>query len=673
MSEARFNRRSGILTLYGVTQGMYRAISKIPMAKYQSGRKRWVVTLSHEAVETLASMGFSFDEEIIEWKREQDVLAVCREKANALLEADSSVIQARLSKWGVRSKLKLYPHQLRAVAYALQLPACGLFMDTGTGKTATASVVMQALVDLKKYKRFLVIAPKTILDVGWGDDIDQFSWLKWVNISDPPAREPLRECPVCQKVFKKNVTWAHIKTHMTKFIAREGEERAREEFYRRYPQAMPPGQERLPVTTCPICHEQTKGHVSWSHLKKHAPPCSTREEVEYEKSRIFDQYPQLAPLSRDVKIARLRRALDDESNQVFLINPEAFKLRLSELSKKQWDMIFVDESSILKSPKSDITQKTLQFARSVKRRVCMTATPRPNSSLDLHGQMSFIDQSLGVNFYSFRNHYFMKDYSGFNWVPKKEDVSTKIWDVVKQRSYRVRLDDCVDLPGETLKRMSVDLKGKLSRHYQDMVECMTTTLKSGEKVTTEWKVVQLNKLSQITSGYVFDNDGNAHFLENSPKIDATVSMVKRLIEDEDRFVVIWVRFSRTEGRCLEERLSKYGVSTLHGQTRNVERSVGDFLSKKNRVMIANAQSAKFGHTWVHSNAAIFHSYDYSWENFYQAKRRIYRIGQKSPVTYFVCTAKGTIDEQIMKGVFSKERASESVVDGILELVQQAKK
>jgi hypothetical protein len=81
-------------------------------------------------------------------------------------------------------------------------------------------------------------------------------------------------------------------------------------------------------------------------------------------------------------------------------------------------------------------------------------------------------------------------------------------------------------------------------------------------------------------------------------------------------------------------------------------------------MIAHPASAKFGHTWVeHCNIAIFHSYDYSFENWYQARRRIYRIGQKRPVTYLTMVASGTVDEDIVEAIMDKKDAHEAVVDG----------
>lgn len=617
----------GTLYLAGVPdssdlQFSNRLLSAVGAADYHGRHRRWVISLSREAVAGLTALGYQLPPECRDWEREQERLEVKRGQANKLKTAATDQIRELLTKSRVWFRPELMAHQLLGAAYAMLLPAAALLMDTGTGKTATMATVMQAFKDRLGFRRMLVVAPRSILDVSWGEDIDDWARdLKWVNISSPPRRPDVCVCPVCGREFKRHVQWRHMRTHMAKAIARMGEDTAQAELYRRYPELFPPAQ--------------------------------------------------------DHKRERLLEALARDDAEAFLINPEAFKLVLDDLRDQDWDALIVDESSMLKNPKSQITQHMQSFGGRIQRRYIMTATPRPNTSLDFWGQMAFLDHCLGGNYKAFRDRYYYQGYDGYSWYPKSDDVDDRIWNIVSARSYRVRLEDCVDLPGETVEKMAVDLSPELSAHYQDMLQNMAIEIENAERdesgklvdsegkvIDTQWRVVQMNKLAQITSGYVYDNDGEVTFLDESPKIAATVDMAKRLIENEGRSVVIWVRFTKTEGRVIEEALKKYGVSTLHGGTKDVKSSVDAFKNGTNKVMVAHAQSAKFGHTWVkHCNVAIFHSYDYSWESFYQAKRRIYRMGQTRPVTYIINIARGTVDEEILAKVFMKEAASDAVVDG----------
>lgn len=601
--------------------------------RWHGGHKRWAIPLSREAVTGLAGAGAVLGSDVDDWRREQDDLGRRRRRANKLKAKTDSELEALFEASGVRFRRPLFPHQKIGAAYMIALPACALLMDTGTGKTATVATAMQALFDrVPDFRRALVVAPKTILNSGWGEDIDSFSWLSWVNISDPPRRPEVLTCPRCGRVFKRHVAWRHMATHMKPLLAK-------------------------------ITAEVEAGTPQDAENRDKV----IKDEVKARgQEALYGRMPELFPPAQDTRRERLLRALADDSHQVMLINPESFKLVIDDLLDQDWDLVVVDESSMLKNPKSDITRKMQLFGGRVRRRVVMTATPRPNTSLDFWGQMAFLDQSLGGNFYEFRKKYYYQGYDGYSWNPKHEEVDSDIWNVVSDRSYRVRLQDCVDLPGETTERMETMLTPELARHYQDMLTSMSVTLVDkggrGEKVIdTEWRIVQMNKLSQITSGYIFDNDGNAEFLADSPKVKASIDMARRVIENEDRFVVIWARYAE-EMDMLAAALDKYGVSTCHGRTRNVDKNVADFKARKNRVMIAHPRSAQFGHTWVHSDFALFHSYDYSWEAFYQAKRRIYRIGQDRPVTYMVNVAVGTVDELILTSVFNKEQASDAVVD-----------
>jgi SNF2 family DNA or RNA helicase len=619
VTDIKVKLKNGVMRVYGLDQSLekeiWRTVSSV--ARWHDKWRCWNIPLSYDSVGGLRKLTGSVPSGLEGWYAEQGRLDAARVAAAEFKTADPEKVRNRLAAVGVRFKKPLLDHQVLAAAFALKLPSCGLFMDTGTGKTATLATVMQALVDLRGYKKFLVMAPKSILGASWAADLTSFSWLRHVNISDPPRRQDQTTCPFCGKTFSRHVPWRHLKDHVSDRVAAVGEDAAKDELWLQKPGLKPPSSE-------------------------------TREEA-------------------------MARALSSDA-QVFLINPEAFRLSFDVISDADWDMFIVDESSCLKNPKSQTTSKVLELGASVKRRIAATATPRPNSSLDLWGQMAFIDQALGGNFYSFREKYYQSDYTGFRWMPKTMTVDQEIRDIVFRRAIRFELDDCVSLPGETFETRVVELTKDLRKKYTEMSMLMSTTLKSGDQVSTDWMVVQLNKLSQITSGFLIKEDGSSEWLDDaSPKIIETTRSAKSLIEDEGRSVVIWIRYQE-EARTLQKALAEYGVSTMHGGTKDHEASAAAFKSGKNKVMIAHPASAKFGHTWVeHCNVAIFHSYDYSFENWYQARRRIYRIGQKRPVTYLTVAAENTIDQMIIKAVMDKFEGHNDYVVGnfIADLARRA--
>jgi SNF2 family DNA or RNA helicase len=560
-------------------------------ASYHKGYRRWLIPVTANTAKALVEhLHMEIPKDALPLIEYDGRASLARDKANRIMEMDNDQLQTLLDKSQVEFSIKPFPHQVRGVAYALANPRCALFYDTGTGKTFTVIHVISTLMK-RGLDKTLVIAPKSILRVGWGADIEEFSGLRWADISDP-IPPTTNVCPECQRLFKRGISKKHILDHMEL-----------DEFYALYPQARPKN--------------------SW-----------TKEEL-------------------------IGWHLDRDAD-VYVMNPEAFKIYRDLIPPDLWDMVVIDESSMLKSPTSQTTRALVAFGAPVKRKIILSGTPRPNSNLDLWGQMSFLEPGLWPSFKKFRDAYFESDYQGWSWRPRPGS-DRKIKKILAKRSLRVKLRDCVDLPEETYLDMEVELKGKLLTHYKSMLEEMIVEL-DGSDVMTDYQLVQMNKLAQITSGFIYDEEKKPHYLGDNPKIKETVRLATNLIVDEDRPVVIWLRFPAIEGKILEESLKMFGVSTLHSGTKNIEKSVNDFKSGKNMVMIAHPLSAKFGHTWVHCNAAIFHSYDYSWENYYQAKHRILRIGQKRPVTYFNIVARKTVDKIIMKKLKAKESSSALMLD-----------
>jgi SNF2 family DNA or RNA helicase len=425
-------------------------------ARWHGGHKVWRMPATPAAAEGFKkTFGMQLPDgiqQLVEFDRKA---AKARDKANKLRDLPVERLKKMLDSKDIVFRRDPYDHQVVGVVYVLANPRCALFYDTGTGKTFTAANVVQALADLKGVKKVIVIAPKSILRVGWGDDIDEFTDLKWADISNPSAPPPVNVCPECGKQFKKMVGKQHIKKHTTDYDA-------------------------------------------W-----------------------YEEHPETRPAGSYSKKERVDIALKSDA-QVFLINPEAFKNLIDEMTEVDWDMAIIDESSMLKSPRSQITDKCIEFGSSIKRKLIMSGTPRPNDALDLWGQISFLEPGLWPSFAQFREKYFESDFNGWSWR-ERPGAREAIQKVLAERSLRVRLEDCVDLPGESYVDVEVELEGEHWSHYQSMLRRMIVELED-ETIDTAYQLVQLNKLSQITSGFIYDEDKMPHYFDDNPKMRETIRL-----------------------------------------------------------------------------------------------------------------------------------------------------
>jgi len=399
------------------------------------------------------------------------------------------------------------------------------------------------------------------------------------------------------------------------------EEVAQSTWLRSYNMCEPP--EPPPVFMCPICGNSVNRRSTKKHMLGHMPASSI--------DSFYEANIHTAPMALISRDKLAMAALNGNEADVYLINPDMLR-SIGEKLVGRFHMIVVDESSMMRSHESKTTNAILQIGRSCTRRIIASGTPRPNTDLELWAQFAMLDGGLGQSFYYFRNKYFSKSADGYSYY-MRPGVGDSFRSTVNERCLSYKLDDCVDLPGETTEKRIVDLHEDTLKYYNEMKK--------------------------------YDGDKVAHYLgEKNAKLEETVRTARSLVEDQDRQVVIWIRYSRFEAEAIKNHLSDLGVSiVVGGQDSNLTfNEITKFKSGKNKIMVAHPLSAKFGHTWVSANVAIFHSYDFSWENYYQAKRRIYRIGQKNPVTYINMIARKTIDEGIMRAIAKKEKNSEMAFD-----------
>jgi len=59
---------------------------------------------------------------------------------------------------------------------------------------------------------------------------------------------------------------------------------------------------------------------------------------------------------------------------------------------------------------------------------------------------------------------------------------------------------------------------------------------------------------------------------------------------------------------------------------------------------------------------VCYSLDYSMSNFEQARARIHRVGQQQRCTYIYLTARGTVDEKVLRALREKADLARTLVD-----------
>ena len=212
--------------------------------------------------------------------------------------------------------------------------------------------------------------------------------------------------------------------------------------------------------------------------------------------------------------------LYEDSNElkILLMNVEAFSTKkgvdVAEFFVKKFKvMMVVDESTTIKNRKAKRTKAICAVGRGAVMRRILTGSPVTKSPMDLFSQMEFLDPGiLGFrSFYAFQGRYAIVQRRtlgshSFNHVVgfrRLDELTEKL----QEHSYRVRKEDCLDLPDKVYMSRSVELTKEQSDAYVQMKHLALARLDNGELATTKNVLTQIMRLQQICLGHLTDDDG----------------------------------------------------------------------------------------------------------------------------------------------------------------------
>ena len=319
-------------------------------------------------------------------------------------------------------------------------------------------------------------------------------------------------------------------------------------------------------------------------------------------------------------------------------------------------LMAIDESTTIKTPTAKRTKNIIGIGQNAKYKRIMTGSPITKNPLDLYTQCEFLDPWLldFSSYYAFRNRYAeMKTMHvhgrSIQVVDKFQNLS-ELSDTVKQFSYRVLKEDCLDLPPKVFIKRHVTLTPEQKKVYEQMKKAAIAVL-NGKVTTTMTVLTQLMRLHQITCGYVAADDGTTQQVESN-----RLNELMSVLEDTDGKVIIWANYQMSVSEIMQALTKKYGANSFvhyYGLTPQEDRQ--DYIRKfqndpECRFIIGTPQTGGYGITLTQANTVIYYSNGYDLEKRLQSEDRAHRIGQKKTVTYIDLIAEDTIDEKIVEAL-----------------------
>ena len=383
------------------------------------------------------------------------------------------------------------------------------------------------------------------------------------------------------------------------------------------------------------------------------------------------------------KIDTIKEAIAYKGVCMLIINYDSAKIKeiAALLVKYRTPFLICDEIHLLKNASSARSKAVFQLSLDAKYKLGLTGTPIAKDPLDIFGQYKILNPEIfGLNYNHFKYYY-----SNYMKIPLRNGRTfPKLigWNHLdelteKMHSIAVRVKDTDTNELEPIIEQDIPIPFELETQekYRQMAEELVLELENDEEITAAMAATKIIKLQQICGGFVMRTDdviidgqlkqNRVTFPIGSEKLDACVDLVEQHIT-KHKFIIgcrfIW------EIDQLKTRLRKKGwkVGVIRGgvSVANREYIENAFQTRDEvRIVIFQLASAT-AITLTAGTIGILFSSTYKWDDYWQWRKRIHRLGQGEQVLIYRLYMEGSIDERVLKVLDKKQDMSDLITDSV---------
>lgn len=341
---------------------------------------------------------------------------------------------------------------------------------------------------------------------------------------------------------------------------------------------------------------------------------------------------------------------------VYIINRENVPWLIDNI-EFDYDMVVIDELSSFKSPQAKRFKSLRKKIGRVKRVVGLTGTPTPNGFIDLWSQLYLLDlgERLGKTITDYRRRFFFPATGSGHIVYTyglKKGADTQIQDTIKDICFSMSKVDYLNMPKLITNTAIAKLDAKIMSVYKRFKKDCVLSL-AAEDITAVNAAVLIGKLQQYANGACYRDDKTVEIIHSS-KLD----VLKELFEEANGSPVLcFYTYKHGRDRILD----------VIPEARELKDSddILDWNAGAIPLLLAHPASAGHGlNLQDGGHTIVWFSLPWSLELYQQAVARVYRQGQEHPVSVHHIIAEGTVDEDIMSALRSKNKVQEAVLDAL---------
>lgn len=382
-------------------------------------------------------------------------------------------------------------------------------------------------------------------------------------------------------------------------------------------------------------------------------------------SREADKWDHLKGLrvskvigTRQQRIQALNREAD-----VYVIGRDCVQWlvqRYGTMQGKLWpfDMVVIDELSSFKNPQAKRFRALRSVLPYIERVVGLTGTPSPNGLMDLWAEIYLLDQGkrLGRTLGWYREKWFrpavQNGYVVYKWAPLKgaeAEIRERISDICVSMSAA----DYLQLPDRIDREVPVRLSESEMQQYAQMEKEALLQVED-ETVAALNAAAVMSKLLQISNGRIYTDQHEVVRIH-----DAKAEALAEIVDVTDEPVLVFYSF-RHDMDAIREKIPD--AKQLEGPEGIAAWNRGEI-----RVLLAHPASVGYGlNLQEGGHVIVWYGLTWSLELYQQANARLHRQGQEKPVIVHHLIAEGTVDEQVMKALKTKDTSQAALLAALKE-------
>ena len=342
------------------------------------------------------------------------------------------------------------------------------------------------------------------------------------------------------------------------------------------------------------------------------------------------------------------RSNDDIKDGINIINYEM----IDNIDSNKFIGVVLDESSILKNFTGSTRTKITEKFKNTPYKLCCTATPAPNDYMELLNHAEFLNVMTTAQALSI---FFINDMKTGSWRLKGH-ATMDFWKWVSSWALNI------ELPSD----IGFDDTGYILPKLNEKEEIVDINIDSDDYSDGLFRTIEMSATS--------------FYKEKKRTIESRTKRVKKIIDNNpNEQYLIWVDMNEEADKL---KLLLPDAVAVRGSDKNTfkEEASQKFKSGEIKYLISKPKIFGYGMNFQNCHNVIFCGLTYSYENYYQALRRLYRFGQKEEVNSYIVL--GSTEKIILETIRRKEKQQQEMKNSmsistkdiqLLEIKQEEKK